>query len=92
MNKAELVSMVAEKAAHSKKDVDVVVDSLITVIKETLAGGEKIVLSGFGTFEVRERAAREGRNPRTGEKIAIPAQNSPAFSAGKALKEAVKKK
>lgn len=90
MNKTELVVLVAEKAGVTQKVANDVISSLTDVIEETLADGEKVVLTGFGTFEVRERAARRGKNPRTGEYIKVPAQKSPAFRAGKLLKQAVK--
>ena len=90
MNKTELVKVVAEQAELTQKDAAKAVDALIEIISETLAQEEKIQLIGFGTFEVRERAARKGRNPQTGEEIEISASKVPAFKAGKALKEAVK--
>ena len=92
MNKSELISAVAEKTELSKKDTAGVLSALNEVIKETLAKGEKIALVGFGTFSVKERAARTGRNPRTGEVIEIAASKAPIFAAGKLLKEAVKPK
>ena len=91
MTKAELVTMVAEKADLTKKDAEKAISALVESISETLAKGEKIKLVGFGTFEVRERAAREGVNPRTGDKIKIAASKVPAFKAGSALKDAVAK-
>ena len=91
MTKTELISGVAEKTGFSKKDADKAVAAVLDSISEALAGGEKIQLVGFGTFEVRDRAAREGKNPATGEKITIAATKGPAFKAGKALKEAVAK-
>ena len=91
MTKTELISVVAEKTGFSKKDADKAVAAVLDSISEALAGGEKIQLVGFGTFEVRDRAAREGKNPATGEKITIAAPTVPAFKAGKALKEAVAK-
>ncbi|MCA0980049.1 MULTISPECIES: HU family DNA-binding protein [Exiguobacterium] len=90
MNKTELIQAVAEKANVSKKEATVVVEATFESITEALQNGEKIQLIGFGTFEVRERAARKGRNPRTKEDIEIPASKVPAFKAGKALKDAVK--
>ena len=90
MNKTELVAAIAEKAGTSKKDAEKVVNATFDVISEAMAKGDKISLVGFGTFEVRERAAREGRNPQTGEKIKIAACKVPAFKAGKALKDSVK--
>ena len=89
MTKTELISVVAEKTGFSKKDADKAVAAVLDSISEALAGGEKIQLVGFGTFEVRDRAAREGKNPATGEKITIAATKVPAFKAGKALKDAV---
>ncbi|MDD2400881.1 MAG: HU family DNA-binding protein [Clostridia bacterium] len=91
MNKTDLVSMVAEKAEMKKKDAEKALSAVLASIEETLAKGEKVQLVGFGTFEVRARAARTGRNPLTGEELKIPATNVPAFKAGKALKEAVAK-
>ncbi|GHN39849.1 DNA-binding protein HU [Lactobacillus delbrueckii] len=90
MNKTELVSVVSEKTEFSKKESAQIVDALFASIEEALAKGEKIQLIGFGTFEVRERAARKGRNPQTGAEIEIPASKVPAFKPGKALKDAVK--
>ena len=90
MNKTELVKVVAEQAELTQKDAAKAVDALIETISETLAQGEKIQLIGFGTFEVRERSARKGRNPQTGEEIEIAASKVPAFKPGKELKEAVK--
>lgn len=90
MNKTELVSAVSKKAEISKKDAVKVVDATFAAIEEALAKGEKVQLIGFGTFEVRERAARKGRNPQTGEEIEIPASKIPAFKPGKALKDSVK--
>lgn len=90
MNKTELVSVVSEKTEFSKKESAQIVDALFASIEEALAKGEKVQLIGFGTFEVRERAARKGRNPQTGAEIEIPASNVPAFKPGKALKDAVK--
>ncbi len=89
MNKSELVSAVAEKAGISKKDAESFVNSFVTCISEALAKDEKIQLIGFGTFENRSRAAREGINPQTKQKITIPASKIPAFKAGKALRDAV---
>lgn len=90
MNKIELVSVVSEKTEFSKKESAQIVDALFASIEEALAKGEKVQLIGFGTFEVRERAARKGRNPQTGAEIEIPASKVPAFKPGKALKDAVK--
>jgi DNA-binding protein HU-beta len=91
LNKAELVSAVAEKADMSKKDAEKAVKAVFEVIEESLAQSEKVQLVGFGTFEVKERAERTGRNPRTKEAITIPAAKVPGFKAGKALKDAVQK-
>ncbi len=89
MNKKELIDLVAEKADLSKKTSESAVASIIEGISDALAKGDKVQLVGFGTFEVRQRQAREGRNPSTGEKIKIAAQKVPAFKAGKALKDKV---
>lgn len=89
MNKTELVAAIAENADLSKKDSEKVLKAFIDVVTEELKKGEKIQLVGFGTFEVIERAAREGRNPLTGEKMQIKASKAPKFKAGKALKDAV---
>ena len=89
-NKAQLVEKVAEKTNLTKKDVTAAVEALFETIEETLASGDKVQVIGFGTFEVRDRAARKGRNQQTGEEIQIPASKVPGFKAGKALKEAVK--
>lgn len=90
MNKTELVKAVAEQAELTQKDATKAVDALFCTIFNTLAQGEKIQLIGFGTFEVRDRSARKGRNPQTGEEIEIAASKVPAFKPGKELKEAVK--
>ena len=90
MNKQELIALVAEKADLSKKESEAAVAAMIDGITNTLSKGEKVQLVGFGTFEVRQRQAREGRNPSTGETIKIAAQKVPAFKAGKALKDQVK--
>ena len=91
MNKSELIAAVAEQAALSKKDAEKAVNAVISVITNDLVEGNKVQLVGFGTFEVRAREARTGKNPRTGEKIEIAASKVPAFKAGKALKDAVNK-
>ena len=91
MTKSDLINSVAQKADISKKDADKAVSAVIAAISDSLVAGEKVQLVGFGTFEVRDRAAREGKNPATGEKITIAATKVPAFKAGKALKEAVNK-
>ncbi|PFJ08412.1 DNA-binding protein [Bacillus cereus] len=90
MNKTELIKNVAQTAEISQKEATVVVQTVVESITNTLAAGEKVQLIGFGTFEVRERAARTGRNPQTGEEMQIAASKVPAFKAGKELKEAVK--
>lgn len=89
MNKTELISAVAEKAEISKKDAEKAVKALVDTITEEMVKGEKVQLVGFGTFEVSERVAREGRNPRSGESVTIAASKNPKFKAGKALKDAV---
>lgn len=91
MNKSELVSSVAEKAKLSKKDAEKAVAAVIASITGVLVKGDKVQLVGFGTFEVRARAARTGHNPKTNKAIKIPATKVPAFKAGKALKDSVKK-
>ncbi|NER33683.1 MAG: HU family DNA-binding protein [Oscillatoria sp. SIO1A7] len=92
MNKGELVDAVAERAKESnvtKKQVDAVLTEVLDVIVEAVANGDKVTLVGFGSFESRDRKAREGRNPKTGEKMNIPATKVPAFSPGKSFKEKV---
>jgi DNA-binding protein HU-beta len=89
MNKTELITAVAEKAEISKRDSEKAVKAFVDVITEELKKGEKVQVVGFGTFEVSERAAREGRNPQTGETMKINACKAPKFKAGKALKDAV---
>lgn len=89
MNKTELVSAVAESAELSKKDATKAVDAVFEALQTALSNGDKVQLIGFGNFEVRERAARKGRNPQTGEEIEIAASKVPAFKPGKALKDAV---
>lgn len=89
MNKTELVDAVAESAELSKADASRAVDAFINTVTDTLKNGDQVSVVGFGTFEVRERAARSGRNPQTGETIQIKASRAPAFKAGKALKDAV---
>lgn len=91
MNKAELVSAVAEKTGMSKKDSEKAVNAAFDTITEALAAGDKVQLVGFGAFEVKERGARIGRNPNTKEEIEIPASRVASFKVGKALKEAVTK-
>ncbi|CAI6276642.1 HU family DNA-binding protein [Bacillus subtilis] len=92
MNKTEFVGAVAEKLGVSKKEATPKVEAVFNGIVETLAKGESIKIPGVGTFEVRERAARKGRNPQTGEEIDIPATKAPAFKPAKSLKDAVKAK
>ena len=89
MNKTELIAAIAEQAEISKKDAEKALKAFVDVVTEQLKEGEKVQLVGFGTFEVSERAAREGRNPHTGETMKIEASKSPKFKAGKALKDAV---
>ncbi len=89
MNKGELLDTVAEKAGVSKKVADAVVSATIESIMEAVSNGDKVTLVGFGSFEPRDRKEREGRNPKTGETMTIPATTVPAFSAGKAFKEKV---
>ncbi len=91
MNKAELVTAVAEKAGLSKKDSEKAINAAFDVITETLVAGDKVQLVGFGAFEVKERGARVGRNPKTKEEIQIPASRVASFKVGKALKDAVSK-
>lgn len=90
MNKTELINAVAENAKLSKKDAEAAINAFTSVVADTLKKGEKLQLIGFGTFEVRERGARAGRNPKTGETIEIAASKAPAFVAGKGLKDAIK--
>ncbi|WP_297963378.1 HU family DNA-binding protein [uncultured Anaerovibrio sp.] len=92
MNKSQLVAKVAEKAGLTKKDAEKAVNGLFASIQEALVAGDKVQMIGFGTFEVKARAARTGRNPQTGDEIKIAASKNPAFKAGKALKEAVNTK
>ena len=87
MNKTELVAAMAEQTNLSKKDAEAVLKAFVDVVSEELKKGEKVQLVGFGTFEVSERAAREGRNPQTGETMEIKASKTPKFKAGKALKD-----
>ena len=91
MNKAELVAAVAEKTALSNKDSEKAVNAAFEAITAALVGGDKVQLVGFGAFEVKERNARVGRNPKTKEEIQIPASRVPVFKAGKALKDVVAK-
>lgn len=89
MNKTELIAAVAEKAELSKKDAEKAVKALTDTVAEALKAGDKVQLVGFGTFEVSERAAREGRNPANGQPMQIAASKAPKFKAGKALKDAI---
>ncbi|MCH3954700.1 MAG: HU family DNA-binding protein [Eubacterium sp.] len=92
MNKAELVAAVAEKTNFTKKDAEVAINAFLSTIEDALVKGEKVQLIGFGTFDTRDRKARQGRNPRKpDEVIDIPASKAPVFKAGKALKDAVNK-
>ncbi|MBQ6445509.1 MAG: HU family DNA-binding protein [Clostridia bacterium] len=90
MNKTDLVNAVAAETGFTKKDAEKAVVSVLDQITEALKAGDKVQLVGFGTFEVRNRAAKQGHNPRTGEQMTVPASKLPAFKAGKALKDAVK--
>ena len=90
MNKAGLIAAMAEKAELSKKDTEKALAAFTAVVEEALKNGDKVQLVGFGTFEVRDRAAREGKNPATGETIQISASKVPAFKAGQALKDSLK--
>lgn len=89
MNKTQLIEAVAEKTDLKKKDAEAAVNAVIAAIQDTLKAGDKVQLVGFGTFEVKERGARTGRNPQTGEAIEIAASKHPAFTAGKAFKDAI---
>lgn len=89
MNKADLVAKVAEKSGVTKKDAEKAVAGIFAAVQEALVAGDKVQVLGFGTFEVKERAARIGRNPQTGEELQIAASKNPSFKPGKALKEAV---
>ena len=91
MNKTQLIAAVAEAASISKKDAETAVSAVIASITNSLAAGEKVQIAGFGSFKVKERAERVGRNPKTKETITIPASKAPAFVAGKDLKDAVNK-
>ena len=92
MNKADLIAAIAAKTGDTKKVAEVSVNAFVDVVTETLKKGDKVQLVGFGSFEVRKRAARKGRNPQTKEEIKIPASKAPVFKAGKALKDLVNKK
>jgi len=92
MVKADLVAVLADELEVSRKKAEAALNSVLEAVAVELEKGEKVVISGFGTFEVRTRVARSGRNPRTGETITVPEQKTPAFRAGKQLKERVDKK
>ncbi|NET33249.1 MAG: HU family DNA-binding protein [Cyanothece sp. SIO1E1] len=89
MNKGELVDAIAEKAGVTKKDADTILTTALDCIMDAVSSGDKVTLVGFGTFEPRDRQAREGRHPQTGKTLQIPATRVPAFSAGKGFKEMV---
>ena len=89
MNKADLIAAIAAKTGETKKSAEASVNAFVDVITESLVKGDKVQLVGFGSFEVRKRAARKGRNPQTKEEIKIPASKAPVFKAGKALKDAI---
>lgn len=89
MNKAELVDAVSQKSEIPKKDADIILTAIVDTVMDAVAGGDKVSLVGFGSFEPRARKARDGRNPQTGKTIKIPATTVPAFSAGKGFKEKV---
>jgi DNA-binding protein HU-beta len=90
LNKMDLINKVAEKTGLKKKDAELAVNSVFETIEEALAGGDKVQVIGFGTFETRARSARSGRNPQTGETIEIPASTIPAFKPGNKLKESTR--
>lgn len=92
MNKSDLIAAMAAKTGSTKKDAEATLNAFVDVVTEALVKGDKVQLVGFGSFEVRKRAARKGRNPQTKEEIKIPASKAPVFKAGKALKELVNKK
>ena len=92
MNKTELIAAIAAKTGETKKDAEATLNAFVNVVSETLAKGDKVQLVGFGSFEVRKRAAIKVRNPQTKEEIKIPASKAPVFKAGKALKDLVNKK
>ena len=91
MNKTELIAALVEKAGLNKRDAEKALNAFTDVVTDTLIEGDKVQLVGFGSFEVKDRAARTARNPRTGDELTVPASKAPIFKAGKALKEAVKK-
>ena len=92
MNKSDLIAAIAEKTGTTKKSAEASLNAMTEVITDALVKGDKVQLVGFGSFEVRKRAARKGRNPQTKEEIKIPASKAPVFKAGKALKDEVNKK
>jgi len=92
MNKTDLINSIASKSGLNKKNSEAALNAFISSVEDALKGGDKVVLVGFGTFEVRERAARKGRNPQTKKEITIPASKAPVFKAGKVLKDIVNKK
>ena len=92
MNKSDLIAAIAAKTGETKKDAEATLNAFVDVVTDALVKGDKVQLVGFGTFEVRKRAARKGRNPQTKEEIKIPASKAPVFKAGKSLKELVNKK
>jgi DNA-binding protein HU-beta len=92
MNKAELIAAVAAQTGETKKGAEATINAFVETVMEALSKGDKVQLVGFGSFEVRKRAARKGRNPQTKEEIKIPASKAPVFKAGKALKDLVNKK
>jgi len=92
MNKSDLIAAIAAKTGETKKSTETTLDAFIKTVSEVLVKGDKVQLVGFGSFEVRKRAARKGRNPQTKEEIKIPASKAPVFKAGKALKDLVNKK
>ncbi len=92
MNKSDLIAAIAAKTGDTKKNAEATVNAFVDVVTESLVKGDKVQLVGFGSFEVRKRAARKGRNPQTKEEIKIPASKAPVFKAGKALKDLVNKK
>ncbi|MBO5412886.1 MAG: HU family DNA-binding protein [Clostridia bacterium] len=92
MNKSDLIAAIAAKTGETKKNAEASLNAFVEVVTETLVKGDKVQLVGFGSFEVRKRAARKGRNPQTKEEIKIPASKAPVFKAGKALKDLVNKK
>ena len=91
MNKSDLIAAIAAKTGETKKSAEATVNAFVDVVTESLVKGDKVQLVGFGSFEVRKRAARKGRNPQTKEEIKIPASKAPVFKAGKALKDLVNK-